>query len=237
MRSAPGLRRSWPFPPYGRIRRADEPDRRGGIGRKYIACRIPRQLVSSRSAPDAHPALPEGALGEVLAPPTRNCSTGDLPWWARPPGLPVSHTARGASLGRGTPGDAHEVGLTKVLIVDDDRTMVSLLKTLFEIQGYQVLTALQEDAVLASLRGDMPDVVFMDVFLSGLDGLDLLRQIRAAKDLEGLRVIMTSGMDVSDACLEAGANAFLLKPYTPDQLLELIQQNVPPPGTSPAKGG
>jgi CheY-like chemotaxis protein len=127
--------------------------------------------------------------------------------------------------------------LTKVLIVDDDRTMVSLLKTLFEIQGYQVLTALQEDAVLAVLRDDVPDVVFMDVFLSGLDGLDLLRQIRAAKDLEGLRVIMTSGMDVSDACLEAGANAFLMKPYTPDQLLELIQQNVPPPGISAAKGG
>lgn len=127
--------------------------------------------------------------------------------------------------------------MTKILIVDDDRTMVSLLKTLFELQGFQVLTALQEDAVLAALREDKPDVVFMDVFLSGLDGLELLRQMRAAKDLAGLRVIMTSGMDVSDACIEAGANAFLLKPYTPDQLLELIQQNVPPPGTSPAKGG
>jgi CheY-like chemotaxis protein len=127
--------------------------------------------------------------------------------------------------------------LTKVLIVDDDRTMVSLLKTLFELQGFQVQTALQQDAVLAALRGDKPDVVFMDVFLSGLDGLEVLRQIRAAPDLAGLRVIMTSGMDVSDACLEAGADAFLLKPYTPDQLLELILENVPPPGTSPAEGG
>jgi hypothetical protein len=72
LRSAAGPVRSWSSPPYGRIRRAEEPDRRGGVGRKYIACRIPRQLVSSRSTPDAHPALPEGALGEVLAPPTRN---------------------------------------------------------------------------------------------------------------------------------------------------------------------
>ena len=131
----------------------------------------------------------------------------------------------------------HEVGLTKVLIVDDDRTMVSLLKTLFELQGFKVQTALQQNAVLAALRGDRPDVVFMDVFLSGLDGLELLRQIREAPDLAGLRVIMTSGMDVSDACFEAGANAFLLKPYTPDQLLELIQQNVPPTETPPGPGG
>ncbi|MEX0788174.1 MAG: response regulator [Anaerolineales bacterium] len=127
--------------------------------------------------------------------------------------------------------------MTKVLIVDDDRTMVSLLKTLFELQGFQVQTALQQDAVLEALRGDRPDVVFMDVFLSGLDGLELLRQIRAAQDLGGLRVIMTSGMDVSDACIDAGANAFLLKPYTPDQLLELIQQNIPPTETPPRPGG
>lgn len=123
------------------------------------------------------------------------------------------------------------------MIVDDDRTMVSLLKTLFELQGFEVLTALHEDALLAALRSERPDVVLMDVFLSGLDGLELLRQLRAAKDLAGLKVIMTSGMDLSDACLEAGANAFLLKPYTPDQLLDLIQENVGPAGSPASEGG
>ena len=123
------------------------------------------------------------------------------------------------------------------MVVDDDRTMVSLLKTLFELQGFQVLTALHRDAVLNGLRKERPDVVLMDVFLSGLDGLELLREVRAAQDLAGMRVVMTSGMDLADACLEAGADAFLLKPYTPDQLLELIQENLRPAGTAPAEGG
>jgi CheY-like chemotaxis protein len=122
------------------------------------------------------------------------------------------------------------------MIVDDDRTMVSLLRTLFELQGFQVLTALHRDAVLATLRDERPEVVLMDVFLSGLDGLDLLRQIRGTDDLKDVRIIMTSGMDLGDPCLEAGANAFLLKPYTPDQLLELIEENLPP-GLPPYEKG
>ncbi len=126
--------------------------------------------------------------------------------------------------------------MTKVMIVDDDRTMVSLLRTLFELQGYQVLTALDRDTLLASLRSERPAVVLMDVFLSGLDGLDLLRQVRAAPDLTEMRVIMTSGMDLSESCLRAGANAFLLKPYSPDQLFELIERNLPAEGAAAREG-
>lgn len=126
--------------------------------------------------------------------------------------------------------------MTKVMIVDDDRTMVSLLQTLFELQGYQVFTALDRDTLLASLRAERPDVVLMDVFLSGLDGLDLLRQIRQAQDLTSVRVIMTSGMDLAESCMQAGANAFLLKPYSPDQLFEMVQKNLPAEGATAREG-
>lgn len=126
--------------------------------------------------------------------------------------------------------------MTKVMIVDDDRTMVSLLQTLFELQGYQVFTALDRDTLLASLRAERPDVVLMDVFLSGLDGLDLLRQIRQAHDLASVRVIMTSGMDLAESCMQAGANAFLLKPYSPDQLFEVVQKNLPAEGATAPEG-
>lgn len=126
--------------------------------------------------------------------------------------------------------------MTKVMIVDDNRTMVSLLRTLLELQGYEVLTALDRDTLLANLRSERPEVVLMDVFLSGLDGLDLLRQIRAAGDLAGLRVIMTSGMDLSESCLQAGANSFLLKPYSPDELFELVERNLPAEGAAAREG-
>ncbi|HEX9680205.1 MAG TPA: response regulator [Anaerolineales bacterium] len=126
--------------------------------------------------------------------------------------------------------------MKKVMIVDDNRTMVSLLRTLFELQGYEVLTALDRDTLLANLRSERPEVVLMDVFLSGLDGLDLLRQIRAAQDLAGVRVVMTSGMDLAESCLQAGADAFLLKPYTPDQLFETVERNLPAEGAAAREG-
>ncbi|HEX9681095.1 MAG TPA: response regulator [Anaerolineales bacterium] len=126
--------------------------------------------------------------------------------------------------------------MKKVMIVDDNRTMVSLLRTLFELQGYEVLTALDRDTLLSNLRSERPEVVLMDVFLSGLDGLDLLRQIRAEQDLAGVRVIMTSGMDLSESCLRAGADAFLLKPYSPDKLFEMVERNLPPEGAAAREG-
>jgi CheY-like chemotaxis protein len=113
--------------------------------------------------------------------------------------------------------------MPKVLIVDNDRTTVSLLKMLFELDGYTVHVAENPEVVLDEVRQAMPDVVLMDVFLTGGDGLELLRRMRREPDLAGVPVLMTSGMDLTDACLAAGAQGFLVKPYAPEQLTEALQ--------------
>jgi CheY-like chemotaxis protein len=114
----------------------------------------------------------------------------------------------------------------KVLIIDDDTTMVSLLKTLLEMDGFAVASAKDWDDVLETIRAEEPDLILMDYFLPEVDGLELMRAIRSTPDLADTCVVMTSGMDVSEECAELGANAFLLKPYTPDQLLNVIQENL-----------
>jgi CheY-like chemotaxis protein len=117
--------------------------------------------------------------------------------------------------------------MAKVMIIDDDRTMVSLLKMLFEMEGLTVAAAPAADRILDGIRKEQPDVILMDVFLPGVDGMAVLSELRASTDLSGARVIMTSGMDLGDQCLAAGANAFLLKPYTPEQLISSVRQNLP----------
>ena len=92
--------------------------------------------------------------------------------------------------------------MSKLMIVDDDHTMVSLLTTLLELDGFEVLSKTQPGDLLQGLRDDQPDLVIMDVFLTHGDGIDLLRQVRASSEFERLPVIMTSGMDVSDQCIE-----------------------------------
>jgi len=116
--------------------------------------------------------------------------------------------------------------MSKVMIVDDDRTMVSLLRILLEMDGFDVVHAANHDEILERMDVEKPDLVLMDVFLANQDGMDLLAQLRQKQNLMDLRVVMTSGMDLADQAIKAGADAFLLKPYTPEQLIETINQNL-----------
>ena len=114
--------------------------------------------------------------------------------------------------------------MVKVLLADDDFTMVSLLKTMLGMEGYQVSTLLDKTGdILDNIRSEKPDVLLIDIFLGDRNGLDVVRQIRETPDLKGLKVVMVSGIDKSDECLEAGANAFLLKPYMPQELFDLLR--------------
>lgn len=116
--------------------------------------------------------------------------------------------------------------MPKVFIIDDDMTMVYLLRTLLEMDGYEVAEVQDWDAIIETVQAESPDLVLMDYFLTDLDGLELLTQLRTDPMLAEIRIIMSSGMDVSDQCMAAGADAFLLKPYTPEQLAEVIKETV-----------
>lgn len=114
----------------------------------------------------------------------------------------------------------------KVMLVEDDAAMRSLLKTLLEIEGHPVVSYYEQSnpagSILDMVRREQPSVVLLDVHLRGISGLDVLREIRSDAGLNAIRVIMSSGMDVKDECMRAGATDFLLKPFMPDELLNRL---------------
>ena len=112
----------------------------------------------------------------------------------------------------------------KVMIVDDDRTMNLLLKTLLELDGFAVVLAPRGDQVLSVALAEQPDAILMDVHIAEVDGIVLLRQIRQHPSLKNMPVIMSSGMDVGVECRAAGADAFILKPYPPDELSTTLKK-------------
>jgi CheY-like chemotaxis protein len=114
--------------------------------------------------------------------------------------------------------------MLKILLADDDYTMVALLKTLLGMEGYQVVTLLDKTGdILDNIRKEKPDVLLMDIFLGDRNGLDVVRQIRQTVDLKDLKIAMVSGIDKREECLAAGANVFLLKPYMPEELFEILR--------------
>jgi DNA-binding response OmpR family regulator len=112
----------------------------------------------------------------------------------------------------------------KILLAEDDVTMVSLLNTLLKMEGYEVVNLDANADVIAAVRSINPDVLLMDVHLFSQSGLDILRQLRASDDIGKVRVLMSSGANVREECMNHGADGFLLKPYMPDDLFNLLRQ-------------
>jgi len=111
--------------------------------------------------------------------------------------------------------------MNTIIVVDDDQTFSGLIKTIFEFEGYQVTLVPYPDDVAPTVRQMKPTIVLMDVHTAGGDTLDILRELRADKELKAVSVIMTSGMDRSAECLATGADAFILKPFRPDELITM----------------
>ena len=114
--------------------------------------------------------------------------------------------------------------MPKLLLAEDDHTMVALLQTLLKMEGFEVETVDMDADVPSILRREMPDALFMDVHLGQQNGLDVLESIRKDSDFAALRIVMTSGLDVRDECLRRGASDFLLKPFMPDDLLKILRR-------------
>lgn len=116
--------------------------------------------------------------------------------------------------------------MTKILLVEDDRTMQTVLQTLLELEGYQVVTVpdrRSQAEIIDFIRDEKPDVILLDVHLYESSGIEVLCVLRQDEQFTHTRIVMTSGLDTKDVCLAAGADSFLLKPYMPDELLEKLR--------------
>jgi len=117
--------------------------------------------------------------------------------------------------------------MPKVMLIEDDKTMLSLLGTLLKMENFQVVPLTTEktlDDLLTTLHREKPDVALVDVHLQQANGIDLLVRVRADPDLRSTRILMSSGLDKSTECKQAGADDFILKPYMPDELIQCIRR-------------
>lgn len=114
--------------------------------------------------------------------------------------------------------------MSKVMIVDDDRVTVNLLRTLLELDGFEVVTAGRGMDVLPLCGKQRPDAILMDYHLADMDGVEIVRSLRAHPDFHSIPVIMASGLDVEDEAKAAGVQKFLVKPFEPGELAGILKQ-------------
>lgn len=112
----------------------------------------------------------------------------------------------------------------RILIVDDDADIVLALTTLLEDAGYQVASVDRGDQLMERLRGgDVPDLIVLDMLLSGRDGRELTRELKAQGNTSRIPILMLSAHPAAlKEAREAGADAFVAKPFELDELLEVV---------------
>jgi CheY-like chemotaxis protein len=116
---------------------------------------------------------------------------------------------------------------TRVLVVDDDPDILDAIRFLLEDEGYTVTTTEKGEYAenLHDGNGGLPDLIILDVLLSGKDGRTICRTLKSRPDTQHIPIIMISAHpDAETAAYEVGADHFVAKPFDMFQLLELVEQ-------------
>ena len=113
--------------------------------------------------------------------------------------------------------------MATVLIADDDRKIIDMLRRTLAYEGYHVVTAADGNEALAQAHLQRPDVVVLDWMMPGLSGLEVARRLREA---DGTPILMLTARDaVEDRVegLDSGADDYLVKPFAPEELLARLR--------------
>ena len=111
----------------------------------------------------------------------------------------------------------------KILIIDDDEGILDAISMVLEYKGYTVDTSKNGNSIL-DLKEDMPDLVLLDIWMSGVDGRNVCRQLKQHPQTRAIPVIMISASkDIERSAIESGADSFLAKPFEMRELLKKIE--------------
>lgn len=116
-----------------------------------------------------------------------------------------------------------------ILIADDSASMRQLISFALKDAGYDVITAVDGKDALGKLNGSKVDMVFTDLNMPNMDGIQFIRELRATPANKFTPVVMLTTESQETKKQEgkqAGASGWLVKPFTPEKLIELIKKFV-----------
>jgi DNA-binding response OmpR family regulator len=114
-----------------------------------------------------------------------------------------------------------------VLVADDDEDILLLISTVLEREGHEVIATRDGAEALAAALQRRPDLVVLDVAMPELDGLEVLRRLRADESTSDLPIVLLSARVQEDDVkrgFDNGANAYVQKPFSPRELTERVSE-------------
>lgn len=121
--------------------------------------------------------------------------------------------------------------MPKVLIADDQESMRSLIRLTLDSGHFDILEAEDGPSAARIARDEQPDIVFLDWTMPGASGVEVCRELRGDPRTAGSKIVMVTGhSDVSDqaAGFAAGADDYIIKPFSPLELLDKVSEVLGP---------
>ena len=114
----------------------------------------------------------------------------------------------------------------KIMVVDDDESILEVMHIVLEGEGYDVETRVNVQS-LQELDGELPDMILLDVLLSGEDGTEICKRLKSQQETRDIPIILLSAhSSAGKTARECGADAFLDKPFDIDVLVEMVKQHL-----------
>lgn len=113
----------------------------------------------------------------------------------------------------------------KILVVDDEPTIVRLMEFILARQGYEMLVAVNGEEALDQIRSHAPDLVLLDIMMPRIDGYEVARQVRADPATTALPIIMLSAKAQEDDIrkgVDIGVDEYITKPFSPEHLVHVV---------------
>ncbi len=114
----------------------------------------------------------------------------------------------------------------KILIAEDDADILASMQMILEMEGFEVVTA-TDGKTLSNVHRVKPDLMLLDIWMSGVDGRTICRALKADKATKHVPVVMVSASkDIEKSAKDSGADGFLPKPFEMDELLRIVKKFV-----------
>jgi len=115
--------------------------------------------------------------------------------------------------------------MPRILVANDEPDLVEACQAILEGAGHIVRTVVDGPTALDAVRSWRPDVVVLDWVMPKMDGVTAIRALRGDSSSASIPIVMMSGSDGAlEAAKDAGADAFLRKPFEPDELLSAVER-------------
>ena len=113
-----------------------------------------------------------------------------------------------------------------ILVADDNQGIVASLSMALKYGGYEV-TSIMNGNEVKKIQAPFPDLILLDIWMADVSGFDVCKSLKEREDTKDIPIVMISAFPGSDAgALQAGANAFLEKPYSLNDMLTVVGKHV-----------